>query len=202
MIDLFLQEGAPVDRKNSEGLTYRDVLVASSEVFQHHQCHKKFPRLYESYMEGKHSATSCSRRRRYLHSADKCFDRDINTCWIEGRRGKGIGEKIAFFTEREIRYISVFPGHGNRRLFKMHNRLQRARISVYESSYRLYCKYKLGKILGTLEASFEDRPVKKKFPVRLSASSSRGYIIVIEIQSVYRGTRYKNDTCIAEVETL
>jgi|GEM_PF-3311205 len=202
MILLLLKKGADEYSKTAGGLTYLDILIKSSHLFQYRKCEKKLPRLYMSYMEGEHSATSYSSNRPYRHSADKCFDNNMKTCWIEGDRGKGIGEKIAFFTNKEIRYISVFPGHGNGRLFKMHNRLQRAKISVYENKYQLYCKFKFGNIIDSIDVSFEDLPEKKKIPVKIKKSSPNGYIVVIEIKSVYRGTRWKNDTCIAEVETI
>ncbi len=202
MISLLLKKGADKYSKTARGLTYIDILKNSSYLFQYEKCDKKLPRLYLSHMEGKRAATSYYSIKPYLYSVEKCFDNNIKTCWIEGDKGNGIGEKIAFYSEKEIRYISVFPGHGNRRLFKMHNRLHRAKITIYENKYQLYCNFKFGNELNSFEVSFDDLPVKKKIPVRIKKNSPNGYIIVIEIKSVYRGTKWKNDTCIAEVETI
>ncbi len=138
------------------------------------------------------------------YSADKAFDGDPKTSWVEGVNGDGIGERIAFKLTPSAKSISVIPGYGDEKYFSVNNRVKSAKLSVYAigiDPYENATGYSSRK-LSEQELSFEDAMLFQKTPLkvpRVELKLSEFLLGVFEIRSVYPGTGYQ-DTCVAEIK--
>jgi hypothetical protein len=170
------------------------------------------PSLTEDKLDGHVAATSSLKEK---YNPAKAFDRDIRTSWVEGKPDDGIGEKIAFHVST-IDWIRIMPGFGVQKYFKMNNRLKKARISIYETReiavHQYDTEYSFGKLVKTTILNFKDDMFMQKFyigiteerkfkPKYSTSLEDYGYIAILEIIEVYRGTRWR-DTCIAEIEVV
>ncbi len=139
----------------------------------------------------------------------KAFDGKIETSWVEGKKDDGIGEKLAFFFRGSPLRIRIMPGFGMKQYFKMNNRVKSATLSFYVvknvlahqcgEDYRIDEK----EIVSRKTIHFKDSMTMQEFTTGLSGTehleiSPNGLMGVIEIDSVYRGTKWR-DTCIAEI---
>lgn len=110
-------------------------------------------------------------------------DDRIETAWVEGAAGAGVGEWIAFtFQPQTIQYIEIYPGYGKRsELFYANNRLKRATLIFSDgtrASVQLFDQMRLQTVV---------------LQKAVRASSLR-----LIIEEVYPGTKYA-DTVIAEI---
>jgi hypothetical protein len=170
------------------------------------------PSLTKDKLDGRVAATSSLKEK---YNPSKAFDGDIGTSWVEGKPDDGIGEKIAFHVST-IDRIRIMPGFGVSKYFPMNNRVKKASLYIYETKdlavHQYDTEYSFGKLRKTITLNFRDAMVMQEFPVgmtearkfkpRYSTSlEDYGYIVVLEIVEVYRGTRWR-DTCIAEIEVV
>lgn len=138
------------------------------------------------------------------YSANKAFDGNPATSWVEGRDDDGIGEKIGF-TFSKMNRISLLPGFGDARYFSLNNRVKRATLKIYEVAGvgAHQCGVNIGfeKLVKTLDLKFRDLMEMQEFHVGLDREAPRGYVGVLEIVEVFRGSRWR-DTCIAEIKII
>ena len=116
-----------------------------------------------------------------LYGPENLIDK-TDRSWCEGANGDGIGSKITihFVKESKIESLFIKNGFGDPEYFSMNNRVKEIRV-----------RGDIGKCDCTLKDSPEFQEVKLKEPVS-------GRTIVIEILSVYKGTKY-SDTCFTEI---
>ncbi len=121
--------------------------------------------------------------RRY--AADRAFDGDPRTAWVEGVAGPGIDEsiRIGFAADVTIREIRVMPGYFDRRWWAANNRVKEA-VLRFDGGERQLVFADVMEAQGTRF----DPPI-----------TAREFTLVI--RSVYPGSRW-DDTCIAEIELL
>ncbi|MFC1668980.1 hypothetical protein ACFL20_01195 [Spirochaetota bacterium] len=138
------------------------------------------------------------------YSPQKAFDKKISTSWVEGKKGDGIGEKIAF-PVKTLKKIKIFPGYGDKKYFKKNNRVKKASLKIYEIKrvihHQCASSFELGKLIKNKVLNFEDKMAYQSFDIGVTKQRSAGYAVIIEILSVYRGTNWR-DTCIAEIGTI
>ena len=144
----------------------------------------------------------------FKYSPEKAFDGKLVTSWVEGRKNDGIGESIAFQVNK-IRKLQVLPGVGDARYFKKNNRLKKA-------TFTLHKLLDFGAAQCGVETSFDPNPLYRtilnfkdqmkiqSFEIDFKAKSSskvndHGYVAIIIIKEVYRGTHWR-DTCISEIK--
>ena len=148
----------------------------------------------------------------FLYSEKKAFDGDLKTSWVEGLKGDGIGEKIAFtpldfIRGMEITSISVVPGYGVEKYFRQNNRVKQAILSVYPTG--IYAaqwdmSYHIGDIIYQTTLTFDDDLRFQEFPLEIPGYEedmvlAGGVLFVLEIKEVYPGSDW-DDACIAEIE--
>ncbi len=132
------------------------------------------------------------------------FDNDMSTAWVEGSAGSGAGEILAFYSDRIPAKIGIVPGYGLKKYFMLNNRIKSAQIGIYKADRTanqcmgLY--YKQGRPVKSIMVNFRDVMEKQFFSIGSTNDSGDGYIITLEIKSVYPGSKY-DDTCIAEIST-
>jgi hypothetical protein len=117
------------------------------------------------------------------YDAGNTRDDRIETAWVEGATGAGVGEWIAFtFQPQTIQYIEIYPGYGkSSELFYANNRLKRATLIFSDgtrASVQLFDQMRLQTVV---------------LQKAVQASSLR-----LIIEEVYPGTKYE-DTVIAEI---
>ena len=169
-------------------------------------------------LAGEYEATSClsGKKDPGKYCPDKAFDNDIKTSWVEGKENNGIKEKLAFHIKSNINKISILPGFGNAKYFKMNNRLKKIMLSIYKISMASPSEtdvmgYEIGKLVKTYTLNFKDSMTMQTFDIGIKEIGTYklpwdeteilecGYVGVIEIIEVYPGSKWK-DTCIAEVK--
>jgi len=153
---------------------------------------------------------------------DKALDGKLNTTWVEGRKGDGIGEKIAFKVPPGKTKIRIIPGFAIKKYFSKNNRVKKARLTIfYARNYfdgGTYCKTK--EFAATLacfygqdrifdeEITFKDSMEFQEFTIPAvikhgkppaGIKYQKGYVGVLEILEVYKGSKWK-DTCISEIQ--
>lgn len=130
------------------------------------------------------------------------FDNDMSTAWVEGSPGNGVGEILAFYADKIPVKIGIVPGYGLKKYFKLNNRIKSALLSIYTADRTanqcmgLY--YRQGKLIKAMTVEFNDVMEKQYFNTDGIKDGDSGYIITLEIKSVYPGSKY-DDTCIAEI---
>ncbi len=174
--------------------------------------------LYDfSLLSGEYESTSCleDKKNPGRYCPDRAFDKDIMTSWVEGKKGSGINEKLAFHIKSNINQISILPGFGDLRYFKMNNRLKKVSLSIYKITMAgaTECSeivYHIGKRIKTCSLDFRDSMTMQTFNIGIKDVGKykepwesgniveRGYVGVIEIIEIYPGSKW-SDTCIAEV---
>jgi len=162
---------------------------------------------------------------RDYYAPEKAFDNDINTAWVEGVEGDGIGEYIVFPINIEgSRYdqndpkidMKITNGYAkNDKLFFMNNRIKKFIFEVYEAPITFisnaetgdYSFQRLNKVIKTFETiiNLKDSRVEQifTFTIKLKHVPAKkekiyGLIGKIIINDVYPGLKIK-DTCISEI---
>ena len=148
----------------------------------------------------------------FRYSCEKAFDANLETSWVEGVKGDGIGEKVAFtpfdfIRGTEIESITVVPGYAVEKHFRRNNRVKQAVLSVYPTG--VYCpqgqtSYFIGKMIFQKILAFNDDMRFQKFPLQIPGYEENmvlagGVLLVLEIKEVYPGSDW-DDTCIAEIK--
>ncbi len=162
-----------------------------------------------SYLQSNYSASSYLKDKKdpYRYAPLKAFDGKLETSWVEGKKGDGIGEKLAFELKDSPVKIRIMPGFGMKKYFKMNNRVKSATLTVYAIKAVLAHQcgedYMIGDIVTQKKLNFKDSMTMQEFETGLSGTEHRGIaekglMGVLEINSVYRGKKWR-DTCIAEI---
>jgi WD40 repeat protein len=143
----------------------------------------------------------------YDYSPKNAFDGNIDTAWVEGAKGAGEGERIAFFIPDGTSAFAILPGFGVEKYFSANSRVKKATLRIY-SVY--YLETGLGghsiefdKELSTIDLQFEDvrKLQTKDLGRRFETTEPQQKLLgVLEIRDVYRGQ--DPDTCIAEIQWL
>ncbi len=167
-----------------------------------------------AYLRSAHSASSYLKDKKDpdRYAPSKAFDGKIETSWVEGKRDDGIGEKIAFYFRGSPLKIRIMPGFGMKKYFRMNNRVKSATLSFYV--VKNVIAHQCGEdfqidekeIVSRKTIRFKDSMTMQEFDTGLSGTehleiSPGGLIGVIEIDSVYRGIKWR-DTCIAEIKLI
>jgi len=148
-----------------------------------------------------------------LYLPRKVFDDSIDTAWVEGGKGDGIGEFIILNIDylKLVKSICIMPGFArNEYLFHANNRPKKLRMILFQSD---------GKSLDRIQKakSIEIKNVIKFTEIIFNLKDERKYQcfdvpdysaiynkypsvrMLLEIKSVYRGNKY-HDTCISEIK--
>lgn len=170
-----------------------------------------------SILNGEFEASSClaDKKDPGKYCPEKAFDNDLSTSWVEGKEGQGLNEKLAFHIKKNINSISILPGFGNAKYFKMNNRVKKAVLSIYKINMASPSEldiigYNIEKLIKTITLDFKDEMKMQSFDIGIGEvgkfiepwkggnTVECGYVGVIEIIEVYPGIKW-NDTCIAEI---
>ncbi len=110
-------------------------------------------------------------------------DERAETAWVEGVKGPGIGEWIAFtFKPQTLQYLEIYPGYGKSKdLFFANHRLKRATL-IFSDGTR-----------AAVQLFDEMRTQTVALPAPVHTSSLR-----LIIEEVFPGSQY-DDTVIAEI---
>ncbi len=168
--------------------------------------------LYESEVYPLATTFLGDKKDPFRYSEKKAFDGDLETSWVEGSKGDGIGEKIAFtpldfIRGMEIASISVVPGYGVEKYFRRNNRVKQAILSVYPTGvYAIVgsIQYPIGDIIYRTTLTFDDDLRFQEFLLEIPGYEeymvlAGRVLFVLEIKEVYPGSDW-DDTCIAEIE--
>ncbi len=121
----------------------------------------------------------------------KIDDGNLNTCWVEGADGDGIGEWAELKWESSHNLSNVFISSGfagDETLFRENNRPKRLKMELFSQS---------GELLDTSHLDLKDAKDVQAFPVGDSGLDGVKRIR-FTIEDVYPGAKY-DDTCIAEI---
>ena len=138
------------------------------------------------------------------YAAERAFDGDLATSWVEGVDGPGLGQKLAFALPVGAAAISVVPGYGDETYYGLNNRVRTARLTLFDLGSAWGAPGNWIRVeaspAGSAELRFEDvlRPQRFELPAATRPANADLRIAVIEITDVYPGNRW-DDTCIAEV---
>lgn len=118
-------------------------------------------------------------------SAKALLDNRLDTMWMEGAPGNGIGEylNIVFDEAHAMNGIEIY--HGNRvrpDIYEKYNRIKKVRLTFSDGTTKEY---------ELQDSFFESSKIEFVEPVTT-------IMVKIEILDVYQGTTYK-DTCISEI---
>lgn len=112
-------------------------------------------------------------------------DAQLQTCWVEGLLGSGIGEwiKVPLTQEIKLKKIGVSIGYDkNENLFYNNNRIKTLKISSNNSFLMNY----------TFDDNRGLQYITFKNPISVSS-------LTFEIIDIYKGKKY-DDTCLSEIE--
>lgn len=131
------------------------------------------------------------------------FDNNLTTSWVEGKPGDGLGDNLVFYTLSPVKKIGILPGYGTEQHYPLNNRVKSARLAIHEIAGRnanqcLGMFYTKGRLVKVENLEFEDAMTMQYFDLEDIPGSPMGYMYIIEITSVYKGSKFK-DTCIAEI---
>lgn len=165
-------------------------------------------------------------RERISYHEYNLFDRSIDTAWVEGVEGQGIGEKVWFTIEPDIDALQIVNGYAQTAtLHAFNSRVRELKVSLWAAAGHEMMINEIGPVqegvliqdLGILNLldtrTIQMLPLSIDWGVAERALRSfvenlppppynfdlyPSYILVCEIVSVYPGSRYQ-DTCIAEI---
>ncbi len=128
-------------------------------------------------------------------------DSRLDTVWIEGAEGVGIGESFTLDLPRsKVAKVLIFPGHGkDERMFKKYGRLKEVSLSFFSTD-----DSRKSKPVKQQNFVFEDAFKMQEIPVdgvQLGEELFGGHLTVT-IRSVYPGKDFSKDTAVAEVKVV
>lgn len=139
------------------------------------------------------------------YSAQSAFDNKIETSWVEGADGPGIGEKILFIIPEGTKGFQILPGYGTKSVFTINNRVKKISIRIYYAKYDWQASWEESitylEYIKSIHYTFRDKMELQEISIdeNLSIKSKHHTHIfgLLEILSVYKGR--DDDTCIAEI---
>ncbi len=140
-----------------------------------------------------------------LYAEEAAFDNDLNTSWVEGVEGPGLGQAIAFEVTRpgQTAYLEFFPGWGQESYFAHNHRIRSADVLVYA----IQQTGGTGVLAPTrrvfsMQIELEDEAAFVQVPLSLpETEEGERFLMVIRALEVYEGITY-DDLCIAEIRLL
>lgn len=119
------------------------------------------------------------------HSADQICDGSLNSAWVEGVSGQGIGENVQFIFD-DIHIFSgmkIYAGYQKSKdLYYKNSRPKEIEIAFANGGSK---SFKLKDRYGMQQIDFDEQIVS--------------YGVTVTVKSVYKGKKYK-DTVISEIE--
>lgn len=134
-----------------------------------------------------------------IYSPKRAFDNNIETAWVEGVAGHGIGEQILFIIPGNAKEIKIFPGYGKENVFYVNNRVKTATLYIFYIDHPEKSEFLPHYKQITLE--FKDIMAMQEFDLDLNYNDSKvfeKYLGVLTISQVYKGR--DADTSIAEIQ--
>lgn len=184
--------------------------------FMTEACEGYEPALYDSHIEltdGTSSYLIEKGKPKDLYLPRKAIDNDINTAWVEGKDGDGIGEfiLIRLANMRPIKFIKLMPGYAkNEKLFFENNRPKELKIIIFQMDYKQIDVLKQENDIKKYKIVFQwnhELQDKRQFQQidlpdysKLLLKNPPIWMAII-IKSVYKGTKY-TDTAIAEIRFI
>jgi len=133
----------------------------------------------------------------------KTFDENLQTAWVEGKEGDGIGESISYkFENNSPRVTQIYINNGyvkSDKIWLANNRVKELEVLVNNIPYAMLSlddtwqkqMFQLPDSLGRFESKYltEDNP---------NGELRKSWTLTFRIVSVYPGTKYQ-DTAISEI---
>lgn len=172
------------DMLEKESETQEKVMIYADSDTKRTEIAATRPQVQTSCISGI-EATSVLSESTITHYAERICDGDLDTAWVEGVSGQGIGESIS------IRFDNVYCVDG----IKIHGGYQKSSDLYYKNSRPSELEIELSD--GTMiECFLEDYYGEQN--VRFSKTMETSWIR-LTIKDVYAGSRYE-DTSISEIE--
>ena len=126
---------------------------------------------------------SAQRSSRIIYSADKAFDGDPATAWVEGTSGNGHGLSLSIEFDKPINAdaVEIMPGYFDESRHAEYNRVEKLTVHIGDQGYEV------------LSFTDEMKPQMKTLEGLKTFDRIR-----FEISETYRGSQ-GDDTCIAEI---
>jgi hypothetical protein len=125
------------------------------------------------------------------YGAENVLDGKLDTAWVEGVPGPGIGEwlDVEFPRPTPISQIEIFPGYGkNQQIFEKNNRPKTIQLQFMDD----HLQFRTG---NSKTIHLEDAARWQTYPLAAPIQTPGVRFVIVE---VYRGTTY-DDTAISEV---
>lgn len=180
-----------------------------------------------NWEKGRSSALQENKKQKDYYELNKINDKNLNTAWVEGAEGDGVGEYvyIPIFrkeTNSSFRYnkkndikitFSIFNGFcKSSELFYKNNRIKTAKITIFvipmttaQDGYPSFpYEDEENEILLTKVIELKDIIESQTFEEKINIYNSNYQydtpfvLLKFEIIDVYKGTKY-DDTCISEM---
>lgn len=127
----------------------------------------------------------------FRYDAENVLDGRLDTAWVEGVPGTGVGEwvQIEFPSLTHVSEVSVFPGYGkSERLFYRNCRPKLIRVQFMDGHFQFGPS-------NAMDLHFEDSMKWLTYPVAPSIDTNGVRLTIVE---VYPGTAFQ-DTAISEI---
>ncbi len=135
------------------------------------------------------------------YAAVNLVDSRLDTVWIEGSDGVGVGESFTLDLPRaRVQKVLIFPGHGkDERMFKKYGRLKEVSLSFFSTD-----DTRTSRPVKQQNFVFEDAFKMQEIPVEDVQVGEElfGGHLTVTIRSVYPGKDYTKDTAVAEVKVV
>ncbi len=135
------------------------------------------------------------------YAAANLVDSRLDTVWIEGAEGEGIGESFTLDLPRsKVVQVLIFPGHGkSERMFKKYCRLKEVSLSFFSTDDSRHPRP-----VKQQNFVFEDAFKMQAIPVEGVQLGEElfGGQLTVTIRSVYPGKDFSKDTAVAEVKVV
>lgn len=162
----------------------------------------------------------------WRYGAQNILDKNMETAWVEGVEGSGIGEFIFSFVTSNFRTVTIFGGFAkNLALWEQNNRVKRMKLTIHIGINaegfvtEVADVYQSLQLPGEFFIDLEDVsrmqtfnfPVKEDSLIQFRERAVERFnqefdvsiknlntILRLEIVDIYRGSKY-DDTCISEL---
>jgi hypothetical protein len=138
------------------------------------------------------ASSSLPHRNRLKYDAEQAHDFNLNTAWVEGKEGDGIGESLVYTiagleSELKITSLTIFNGYRkSRELWEDNSRVKQFRIHVDGKPYGLI----------NLKDAYDYQTVEIG---QIQLKPGKTTTLKFEILAVYKGRKFA-DTAISEIE--
>lgn len=145
---------------------------------------------------------------RFGYDPEKLFDADLNTAWVEGVPGNGVGEwvEVEFAGSKNLAAIGIINGYTkNESLYLANNRIRKIRLDIEYAEGKYYSRPPNTMEIDLVGKQFNDLNRNAEGPfISWLADFGEGEDIKkirLTILGVAQGYKY-NDTCISELYLL